>query len=192
MRFSPAVWGASVDELGDRYRSDQLMPAAPGRWLRAVDVAAPADAVFRRVCQLRAAPYSYDWVDNFGRRSPSQLLPWCWDLQVGDRVMTIFTLQSFEPGRELTVTMNRGWPAGLFGDLALTYRVTPVTAGTSRLVAVARVADAGGPVGGLRRRLLACGDLVMMRKQLLTLARLAEADAARATAPTDERRASAS
>ena len=183
MPLSATSWGATTGEADREYRCDRILPAAPGRWLRAIDVAAAPSTVFRRVAQLRAAPYSYDWLDNFGRRSPRELLPWCWDLAEGQSVMTIFTLESFEPDRELTVLMKPGRATTIFGSLALTYRVEPVgavgpdEAGASRLLAVMRVCDAPGPLGGARRSLLAWGDLLMMRKQLVTLAGLAAADA---------------
>ena len=170
-------WGATTQDAAATYRCDELMPAAPGRWLRAIDVDAPARVTFRWVCQLRAAPYSYDWLDNRGRRSPRRPLPWCWDLTAGDDVMTIFTLESFEPDRELTVTMKPGSPTVAFGRIALTYRVTPTDRG-GRLVSALRTDDPPGPFAATRRRTLAWGDLVMMRKQLRTLAALAEADAA--------------
>jgi len=169
-------WGTTTHDEAATYRSDELMPAAPGRWLRAVDVDAPAPVTFRWVCQLRAAPYSYDWLDNGGRRSPRRPLPWCWDLTVGDDVMTIFTLTAFEPGHELTVTMKPDRATTVFGRIALTYRVTGTSEG-SRLVAAMRVDDPAGLLGAWRRSVLAWGDLVMMRKQLRTLAALAAADA---------------
>ena len=34
---------------------------------------APAEAVWPWVAQVRLAPYSYDWIDNRGRRSPRKL-----------------------------------------------------------------------------------------------------------------------
>ena len=63
----PDRWGVTAEEVVRRYDADDLAPGAPGRWLRAVDVAADPATTWRWVCQLRAAPYSYDWVDNLGR-----------------------------------------------------------------------------------------------------------------------------
>ncbi|WP_208012472.1 SRPBCC family protein [Cellulomonas shaoxiangyii] len=171
-------WNVTPDERSATYRADELMAHAPGRWLRAVDVRAPAPAVFRRLCHLRAAPYSYDWVDNLGRRSPRGLLPWCEELEVGQRVMTIFTLESFVPDVEMTLVMRQGRPRTVFGDLAVTYRVepSPCSPGDTRLVAALRVQDPPGPLPAARRAALARGDLLMMRKQLRTLGALAERD----------------
>ena len=82
---------------------DAVMPAADMVVSRAVDVAAPAAHTFRWVCQLRVAPYSYDLLDNLGRRSPKELTPGAEVLEVGQRVMTIFHLASFEHDRHLTI-----------------------------------------------------------------------------------------
>jgi hypothetical protein len=169
----PYVWGATPDEVAGRYGCDELLPDAPDRLVRATGSRAAPDRAFRWLCQLRVAPYSYDLLDNYGRRSPRALVPGADDLAVGQTVMTIFTLAAFVPGRELTLRMKRGRPAALFGDLAVSYAVRPASGGC-RLVAVLRCTEPPGPASALRRRLLPWGDLMMMRKQLRTLAALAE------------------
>jgi hypothetical protein len=169
----PWCWGATPEEVLARYRCDEVLPDAPGRWLRAVDSGADPQTLFRWLCQLRSAPYSYDWLDNFGRRSPRELQPWTAELAPGLPVMTIFTLESFIAAQQLTVRMRPGRATGVFGDLALTYQIGRRPDGGSRLVAAMRVADAPGLLGGVRREALAWGDLLMMRRQLQTLAELA-------------------
>jgi hypothetical protein len=149
----------------DRYIS------APGEAIfRAIDVDAPPPVVFRWLCQLRAAPYSYDLLDNLGRRSPSALTPGLEKLAVGQRVMSIFELVEFETDRHITLRLLRG---RFLGDLAVTYLV--LTAGDrSRLLVKLAPVYRGGPLGWLVGSLLPWGDLAMMRKQLLNLKRLAE------------------
>jgi hypothetical protein len=131
--------------------------------------------VFRWLCQLRIAPYSYDLLDNRGRRSPRVLTAGLDELAVGQRFMTIFTLAAFEPGKHVTVRIRPGSARTLFGDLAISYTVTADGKAGSRLVVKLRVDMSGeGLLARLRRTLLAWGDLFMMRKQLLTLKALAE------------------
>jgi hypothetical protein len=144
-------WGASDEEVAARLPCDDLVPG--GTVVdRAVDTEADRAAVFRWLCQLRRAPYSYDWIDNFGRRSPRELTPGLDDLHPGQRFMTIFRLISFAPDEHITLRSRR---------VAVTYRVTP-----GRLHMRARWR--GLPPG------MSLLDLVMSRKQLLTLAELAE------------------
>jgi hypothetical protein len=146
---------------------DALRPHASVRADRAIGIAAPSSVVFSWLCQLRVAPYSYDMVDNLGRRSPRERDPELVNLRVGQRFMMIFTLHSFVDGEQITLRSK---------GVAVTYRVRPEGSG-SRLHA--RVLFPGPrPIA----RVLALGDLVMMRKQLMTLKSLAEREAAAATA----------
>ena len=167
------AWGSTADERAAIYPCDELI-ASPDRALfRAVDVAAPAALVFRWICQLRVAPYSYDWIDNLGRRSPRRLIDGLDQLEVGQRFMSIFRLASFDDGRSITVASSTAY----FGQVAVTYAAVPVDADRSRLVAKIVFVAPRGVVGPVVRQVLPAGDLVMMRKQLLTLKALAERDA---------------
>jgi hypothetical protein len=171
----PAViewWGSTRAERAAAYPCDGLIDRPDGALFRAADVSAPAELVFRWLCQLRRAPYSYDWVDNLGRRSPRELIPGLDQLEVGQRFMSIFRLVSFEAGRSITLDSR----TALFGRVAVTYVAVPVDDDRSRLVVKLAFAAPSGPVGWVGRRVLPAGDLVMMRKQLLTLKALAERD----------------
>jgi len=165
-------WGTTPGERAEALGCDALVPDGI-RLARAVDVAAPAEVVFRWLCQLRAAPYSYDLLDNFGRRSPQVLVAGLERLEVGQPFMTIFRLRAFEPGRSVTLE-HRG---RAFGHVAVTYLVTPAGPQDSRLRQ--RIAWTPPRVPFGRRALtaaLAAGDLVMTRRQLLNLKGLAERD----------------
>jgi len=142
---------------------------------RAVDVNASPELVFRWLCQLRAAPYSYDWIDNLGRRSPQKLTVGLDRIELGQPFL-IARVVSFEHGHHLTGAAQER-PEKLFGVLALTYQITPRSPGGSRLVVRLNVENRPSPWRGARRTTLAWGDLVMMRRQLLNLKALAERDA---------------
>jgi hypothetical protein len=167
------TWGSSVAERAADYSCDGLIEGPHRVVFRAVDVNAPAAIVFRWLCQLRVAPYSYDWIDNLGRRSPRHLVPGLEDLAVGQRFATIFRLVRFERGSSITIDSN----TALFGRVAGTYRVDPVDDDRSRLVVKLAFAGRPGLHDVLLRLVLPAGDLVMMRKQLLTFKALAERDA---------------
>jgi hypothetical protein len=180
------TWGTTAAERAKAYPCDEIIDPADDLF-RGVDVAAPASVTYRRLCHLKLAPYSYDWLDNRGRRSPHALVAGIDDLAVGDRMMTIFTLVAFRPDEHLTVRLTAPRGRRLFGDIAVSYAVVATSPSTCRLVAKLRVTRARSPLERVRGVLLAWGDLMMMRKQLLTLARLAERDAA-ATIPLGARR----
>jgi hypothetical protein len=173
------TWNTTIEERSRSYPCDGVIGGTTSALYRAIDVEAAAPLVFRWLCQLRVAPYSYDWIDNFGRRSPQQLMPGLDALAVGQPVMRIFRLISFERNRQITVRFrSRGFARHAFGDLAVTYDVKVVSENASRIVAKLLVRYPPRPHGWLVRLLLPWGDLVMMRKQLMNLKRLAERDAA--------------
>jgi hypothetical protein len=173
-------WGVSEAERLAAFPCDGRCARPDAVLHRGVTVAAPAALVFRWLCQLRAAPYSYDWLDNLGRRSPPTLTPGLERLAPGQVVMSIFELVDFEPGRSLTIASRaRGGARGLFGEVWVSYLVEPGPAGDCRLLVKLLVRYPPTLLGAIVRRVLPLGDLVMMRRQLLTLKRLAERDAPR-------------
>lgn len=157
-------------ERAEPFPCDRLLPEPDREMFRAVDVDAPAAVTFRWLCQLRAAPYSYDKLDNLGRRSPRELTPGLDELAVGQRVQTIFKLVEFEPGRSLTMVSS----GRVFGRVACTYRADPVGEERSRIVVKILARYARGLHRPLMRLALPPGDLLMMRRQLLNLRNLAE------------------
>lgn len=166
-------WRSTAAERAAVYPCDSLVERPDGVLFRAVDVAAPSALVFRWLCQLRVAPYSYDWIDNFGRRSPRRLVEGLDRLEVGQSFMTIFRLRAFEPGRSVTLDSTTAW----FGRVAVTYLVVPDGPDRSRLVAKLVFTRPPGILGRVMGAVLPPGDLLMMRKQLLTLKALSERDA---------------
>jgi len=176
----PDRWGVRPDELATPLPCDALAPPGARALWRGVTVAAPPAVVFRWLCQLRVAPYSYDWIDNRGRRSPRTRSPELEELDVGQTVMSIFELVAFERDRHLTLrNRSRGGARSLFGEVWVSYAVTPEAEGRSRLLGKLRFVPPPGLWGRFVNAALGWGDWVMMRKQLLTLKELAEREAAR-------------
>jgi hypothetical protein len=157
-------WGTTAAERERPLPCDGYLESASEVYDRAIDVDAPPPVVFRWLCQLRVAPYSYDLLDNFGRRSPRELTPGLEALEVGQRFMTIFDLVEFEHDRHVTLRVER--LKAVFGDSAVTYLVEP-RGGAARLQLRIRLRRGRGP-------LMPWLELFMSRKQLLTLKKLAE------------------
>lgn len=170
----PSNWGATPAERQLAFPCDRYLAAAEQIYFRAVDVQAPAATLFRWLCQLKVAPYSYDWIDNFGRRSPRQLIPGLEQLAAGQRVMSIFELVEFEPDRHLTLVLVEPRAIAIFGNIAGSYMIIPRTERTCRLVVKLLVRSPQRGPWRWMRWVLPWGDMIMMRKQLLTLKRLVE------------------
>ena len=172
-----STWGSIPEERRLDYACDRFLPDPQDTCYRAIDVHAPRHVVFRWLCQLKVAPYSYDWIDNRGRTSPRFLIPDLDLLAVGQRAMTVFQLADFDPGRQLTFTTDSRGDGGPLA--AVTYAVLPGPGGGSR-IAVKLLMRYPPPWSTLRRWIPLTGlvmlaaDLVMMRKQLVNLRDLAE------------------
>ena len=165
-------WGTTPEERRAHFPCDDVLPGYNDAYFRGVTVNAGVPVVFRWLCQLRVAPYSYDWIDNFGRQSPRQLTPGLEELVVGERVMRIFDLVAFERNRHLTLRLRR---PGVFPPLAVSYAVVPTASRQCRLLVKLVLENQSGLAGRLAALVLPPGDWLMMRRQLLNLKQLAEA-----------------
>src|ERR1700752_4040081 len=85
-------WGSTAIERSAPYPCAEVLPAPPKSRHRGIAVDAPPATVFRWLCQLRVAPYSYDILDNLGRRSPRSLTPGLEQLATGQKFMMIYEL----------------------------------------------------------------------------------------------------
>ena len=114
----PEHWQATADELAAGYPCDRLVKTDARALTRAVDIEAPAPVTFRWLCQLRVAPYSYDWIDNRARTSPRVLTPGLDRLETGQG-FGVGTLVDFARDEHITI---RAVPAAerWFGLVALT------------------------------------------------------------------------
>ena len=91
--------------------------------------------------------------------------------------MTFLELVAFAPDRHLTCVARPPVLESVFATFAVSYVIVPRGPRRSRLIVKLLVRYPRGPVGWLMRSAFPWGDLVMMRKQLLTLKTLAETTA---------------
>jgi hypothetical protein len=157
-------WGVSESEILRSYPCDDFVASPTMQAWRGVRVEAPAGAVWPWVTQVRLAPYSYDWIDNLGRRSPQELAGLA-EPQVGDRFTTAAgrefgRIVSVDPGKQLTGTIM-----GAF----MSYVLVPQEHGMTRLLLKVVMRTTRWAALGL-----SVGDLIMARRQLLNLKQLAE------------------
>ena len=157
-------WGVDESEILRAYPCDDFVASPDLQAWRGIRIGVPAGAVWPWVAQIRLAPYSYDWIDNRGRRSPRELagLP---EPRAGERFTTVGgraagRIVSVDPGRQLTGTIM-----GAF----MSYVLVPQEDGATRLLlkVIMRTRRWAAPA-------LSVGDLVMARRQLLNLKKLAE------------------
>ena len=170
----PAVWGATRAEHERGYPADTQVPGPAVRMTRAVTVHASTPRVYRWACQVSQAPYSYHLLDNRGRCSRREITTGADRLKVGQHILGLFVLVDVQPGRQSTM---RSLPRAtrLFGELGMTYAVEP-SSGTDTRLLCRLVAGTPTLISRIRGVGLMWGDLVMMRKQLLTWKSLAERD----------------
>src|SRR5215467_11992794 len=74
-RSLASTWGTTAAERTPSFPCDRFLVPFDAAYFRAVPIRAPASLLFRWLCQLRVAPYSYDWIDNGGHLSPRELIP---------------------------------------------------------------------------------------------------------------------
>lgn len=161
-------WGVTDQEVARGYPCDEIVPAPVLAAWRGVTVDATPPEVWAWIGQIRLAPYSYDWIDNLGRRSPQDLRP------IGQPAPgQHFTTAGTRPlGRILVVEPNVQLTGRIMGAV-MSYVLVP-TDGSTRLLLKIVAAR-----GRWAAPMLCVGDLVMARRQLLNLKRLAELRPAR-------------
>jgi hypothetical protein len=157
-------WGVTAAETQRRYPCDDVVAAPALEAWRGVSVRAEPGDVWPWVAQIRLAPYSYDWIDNLGRRSPRRLLGLP-DPVAGDVFTT--AVGGRPAGRILSVTPGEQLTGQIMGAVMSYVLVPDGTATRLLLKVVMRRTLAVTP-------LLVLGDLIMARRQLLNLARLSE------------------
>lgn len=169
------TWGVSPRETNIPYPCDRRLINFNDTLFRGITICAGPQTIYRWLCQMRIAPYSYDWIDNFGRKSPEKLTPGLDDLKIGQTVMTIFNIIDFKPNIHLTIRINKNiLGRQIAADGVVTYLIHPINQTRCRLLVKLLVLYPKGVMGMLSRAILPLGDLIMMRRQLMNFKRLSE------------------
>jgi hypothetical protein len=82
-------WGATDAEVKRSMPGDEIVSQPSFNATRAVTIHAPAQNIYPWIVQMgvtRAGWYSYDLLDNLGRRSAESILPEHQNIQVGDLI----------------------------------------------------------------------------------------------------------
>jgi hypothetical protein len=166
-------------ELNYTYSVDKYITENSSFIYRAISINAKPETVFAWLTQLRFAPYSYDWVDNFGRQSPPYLIPNAPALKIGDPIMRWFRLIEFKEHEFLSFTLPEDAPGYLkfcFNPFPFyfTYQLFPVGANQTRLVVKIIINSRPTPLNRILIKVADLMDYIMLRRQLLNFKRLAE------------------
>jgi len=145
------------------YPCDAFVAAPAVEAWRGVTVEATPAEVWPWIVQVRLAPYSYDWIDNLGRRSPRDLLRLD-DPAVGDS----FSATAGRPVGRIVAVEHGVSLTAMIGGFYMSYVLVPGEGPTRLLLKISR--DSGRLYGAA----VVLGDLVMARRQLLNLKRLSE------------------
>lgn len=173
-------WGTTPEERVIVYPCDGIIPETNPNcsFFRGVTIESQPEIIFRWLCQMRVAPYSYDWIDNSCCRSPQTLTEGLDKLAPGQTFMQLFELADFEYGKHLTLKAKSGESKGLqplqITDAAVSYFIVPKGDNSCRLLVKGVFRYKSGILGNFMRSFLPWADLIMMRRQLLNFKQLAE------------------
>lgn len=169
-------WGSTPDEIAGPVTGDDLCPDARVVATRSITLTSPPESVFPWLRQMgfrRAGWYSYDWLDNLGRRSATTIHPEWQDVVTGSRVPAgpmSFEAAIVEPPQAFVLRVGSGDEPSRRLGFVLAFELRPHGEGT-RLVSRVRI-RVNVPGGRLVEKfVLGPGDGIMVRKQLLNLKR---------------------
>jgi len=179
---------AHPTERDRRLSGDELLPEAASSLTHAITIRCPPRDVWPWLVQMgagRAGWYSYDVIDNGRKPSASRIIPELQHARVGEifpampGVTAGFTVLKVDPERSLIL----GWVPKPGGRPMTTWAfvLEEQEPGSTRLIVRARGGADYDPPFGLPRwttsTLVPWGHAIMQRKQLLGIARRAEARA---------------
>ena len=167
-------WGATRDEIDGPVVGDELCPHARVIATRSITLNAPPHDVFPWLRQMgfrRAGWYSYDWLDNLGRKSATAIHDEWQTVESGDKVPagpTSFTASIVDAPRHFVLEIESLGKKSPKLHFTLAYELRDDPQGT-RLVTRMR-SRIKLPLGSvIEKTILGPGDGIMLRRQLLTI-----------------------
>jgi hypothetical protein len=168
------TWGATPEETTSTMPGDAIVANPSWCATRAVTVKAPADAIWPWIVQMgyhRAGFYSHDRLDNDGIPSAETIIPEYQNLQVGEliplsRTNHVRVVEMDRPGSMVWQFVA----AGGWSDATWVWVLAPAGPDRTRLLTRLRL----GPVTWRQRLFLDLGEIIMMRKCMLSIKRRAE------------------
>ena len=173
-------WGASDAEYSRSMPGDDLVDRPTFNATRAVTIAARPEQIWPWLLQIginRAGWYSYDWLDNLGRPSATEIIPELQTLETGDLIPMSpdgrygLRVGSFAPYEWMLWVDEQGHTSWLWS-------LDPIDEDTTRLITRVRMRYQWLRPEIAFDFLVEFGDLVMMRKCMLGIKERAEALAA--------------
>ncbi|MFQ5415696.1 MAG: hypothetical protein ACE5FL_01485 [Myxococcota bacterium] len=172
-------WGSRDEELARGMPGDEVVARPTFDATRAVTVEAPAGAIWPWIVQMgieRAGWYSYDWIDNLGRRSAERILPEFQDARVGQLVPMSPNQKHGLWVKDFSENQWMLW-WDKKGEASWCWELYPEGAGGTRLITRVRIRYHWLSPAILFHLLFDVGDIVMMRKCMLGIRRRAETHA---------------
>ena len=154
---------------------DDLVPRPTFNATRAVTISASPERIWPWLVQTgltRAGWYSYDILDNLGRRSARHIIPELQNLAVGDIVPMSPDGKQGMPVQSMDAPSSMVW--GIPGDTTWTWQLDRSQDGSTRLITRVRSHYRWLSPSIAFSALVEFGDIWMMRKMLLTLRARAE------------------
>lgn len=177
--MSLSNWGASAEEIAATYVGDDLCPSAQVVATRAITIATSPVELFPWIRQMgfgKAGWYSYDLIDNLGKRSATAIHPEWQNVSTGDLVPggpIAFTALLVDAPQTFILGMQGKGRFSRRINFTLAYILREQNSGTRLITRVQILLDFPG--GALvAKYLLGPGDGIMLRKQMLTLRKRAE------------------
>jgi len=193
VRHRISRWGATDEEATRSLAGDETVSNPGIASTRAIDIHAPAHVVWPWLVQMgwkRAGWYSYDVIDSGRTPSAESIIPRLQSLQVGDLVPegpeVGWTVRALEPNHLLLLDTHgpmKGVESVQRRDSSWLFLLTDIDTEHTRLVERSRTtltmnhATLVGKLPATRLStllILAPGDFVMARRQMLGIKRRAE------------------